>query len=703
MLRTSVRRRLLPWLLAGLAACAALDDAATSRSADAPTSRATGRDATARDRLERAHRRLADIVSADACAKTAATLVARPHHAGSIANYRTAKWIEGEFLRAGLETRIEEFEVPLPYPDETTVEMLRPVAYRAPLSEERLKMDFDTHAGDILSPYLAYAADGDVTGPVVYVNYGTAADWDRLAAIGLDARDCIAVARHGRVFRGAKVLEAKRRGAAALLLYSDPADDGFVKGPVYPDGPWRPKTAVQRGSVLDIAQRPGDPLTPGVPATADAKRLALSEAPTLPGLPAATLSWGDAEPILKALEGAAVPEGWQGGLPFPYRLGGTEEVVVRVKTASDWRLRKIHNVIGTLRGSRSPEEWVIMGNHRDAWVHGAADPGSGTVAMVEAARALGDLAREGLRPARSIVFCSFDAEEFGIIGSTEHVEGARERLAAKAVLYVNCDTAVTGGNFSAWASPPIAALLAEALASQPDDRTPGRSLLDALPSGPAIQWPGGGSDHAPFVHMLGIPAAEAGSGGPYGVYHSLYDTFGWMKKFGDPGFVHHARMTRALAAMLLEAAEQPLIPYDALAQVAWIEKELDAVLAGTPEATSEPLGAARAEARAAAIEFEAAYAAALRNPELRADPTTADALLLRLKDVWVAGSPADAFYRNVLVATNPADGYSAVTLPALRKASASGPTERAAAVAIFAERLTMYAGRLRAVAAALGR
>ncbi len=696
MTRTAARRLTLAFLFALVAGCALFEDAPTSRPADGPTTRPSGRTSEARARLESAHQRLAEGASAEQCARAAGALVARPHHAGSIANYRVAKWIEGEWLKAGLETRIEEFEVPLPYPDETTVEMLRPVAYRAPLSEERLKMDFDTHAGDTLSPYLAYAADGDVTGPVIYVNYGTPADWDRLAAIGLDVRDCIAVARHGRIYRGAKVLEAKRRGAAALLLYSDPADDGFVKGPTYPDGPWRPKTAVQRGSVLDIARRPGDPLTPGIAATSDAKRLTLAEAPTLPGLPAATLSWGDVEPILKVLEGAAVPDGWQGGLPFPYRLGGTEEVVVRVKTASDWRLRKIHNVIGVLRGSYAPEEWVIMGNHRDAWVHGAADPGSGTVAMVEAARMLGDLARDGLRPARSIVFCSFDAEEFGIIGSTEHVEAARERLAAKAVLYLNCDTAVTGGSFSAWASPPLATLVREALQSQPDDRTPGKSLLDALPSGPSLLWPGGGSDHAPFVHMLGLPAVEAGSGGPYGVYHSLYDTFGWMKKYGDPGFVHHARMSRVTAAILLEAAEQPLIPFDAPAQVAWLEKETGTL----PPSMRAALAAPLAEAATAAAMFESACAAAILADRPRSATTDANALILRLKDVWVAGSPEDGFYRNALLATDAADGYSAVTLPALRRATPDSP-EAAVAVANFGERLMRFAERLRAAAALL--
>ena len=700
MMRTRWIRCSATLLLVLMGACGVLPETRPI-SEHSPASRPSLRSEGSTRRLKEGHRRILELASPEACARALATIAAKPHPAGSIANYRLAKWVEGEFMKAGLETRIEEFEVPIPYPDEITVEMLRPVAYRCPLSEARLDSDFDTHAPDTLGPYLAYAADGDVAGPVIYVNYGTPADWDRLAAMGLDVSGCIAMVRYGKLYRGAKVLEAKKRGVAALLIYSDPADDGFVKGPVYPDGPWRPRGAVQRGSVLDISQRPGDPLTPGTPAIAGMSRLSLESAPTLPGLPAAALSWGDAEPILKVIEGSAVPDGWQGGLPFAYRIGGTEEVVVRVRTLSDWRVRKIYNVIGTLRGSRAPEEWVVMGNHRDAWVHGAADPGSGTVAMVEAARMLGELAQSNLRPSRSIVFCSFDAEEFGLIGSTEHVENSVESLASRAVLYLNCDTAVTGGTFSAWGAPPIASLLREALGATPDDRGDGASLLSSLPDGVSVSWPGGGSDHAAFVHVLGIPALEVGSSGPYGVYHSLYDTYGWMKRYGDPGFLHHARMSRAIASVLLESAEVPLIPYDALAVLEWIESQSKNLIATASELPRADYSLALEAARSSAHDLDSARREVLVRDRDVGSLTTSNAMLLRLRDVWLEGKADKDFYRNTLVKTDSKDGYSAITMPKLRAAAIEDQASLDRELKALSDRLSLFRDRIDAIVAGL--
>jgi N-acetylated-alpha-linked acidic dipeptidase len=281
-----------------------------------------------------------------------------------------------------------------------------PVAFQAALAEDPTDLDIDTHAADAVGPYLAFAADGDVTGPLVYVNRGTQKDFADLRAAGIDPRGAIGIVRYGDVYRGAKLLNAQAAGLAGLLIYSDPADDGYVRGLGYPQGPWRPESAVQRGSVLDIALAPGDPLTPGEPSIPTVDRLDLEDVAGLPRIPALPLSWRDARPLLEALDGQTVPATWQGGLPFTYHVGGTGTTLVRLRVRSDWRIRRIWNVIGLLKGSAFPDAWIVAGAHRDAWVHGAADPGSGTTVLVEAARVLGNLARTGLRPSRSIVFCS---------------------------------------------------------------------------------------------------------------------------------------------------------------------------------------------------------------------------------------------------------------------------------------------------------
>ncbi|HYC77735.1 MAG TPA: M28 family peptidase, partial [Planctomycetota bacterium] len=484
--------------------------------------------------LRRAFAEIERLASPKEIQESLKALTARPNLAGSPAAAAATRFVESRFMLAGLETRVEEFQPLVPYPVECTVELLRPYAYRAPMVEQPLDRDFDTHSGELLPPYLAYAADGDVQGGVVYAHYGRAEDFDRLEAAGVDVRGRIVVARYGKTYRGAKVTEAARRGAIAAVLYSDPQDDGFARGPEHPEGPWRPKSAVQRGSALDLSRRPGDPLTPDAPADAMALRLALEEAETLQPIPAVALSWGDVEPILKALDGLPAPEGWQGAMPFAYRLGGGKAAAARVALRSDWRRRPIRNVVGLLRGAVWPEETVMIGCHRDAWCHGAVDPGGGQAAMLEAARLLGALARAGLRPSRSVAFCSWDGEEFGLLGSTEHVEGARARLLETCVLYLNADAAVSGDRFGASASPELRPLVRATLSGLGAGEG-GDLWRTTAPTG-AVRFalPGGGSDHVPFVHQIGAPWAEFGSSGPYGVYHSLYDTFGWMKRHGDP-------------------------------------------------------------------------------------------------------------------------------------------------------------------------
>jgi N-acetylated-alpha-linked acidic dipeptidase len=623
-------------------------------------------------------------------------LTAKPHVAGSAAGFATAKEVEGRFLLAGLETRLEEFHVLLPYPEDVAVEVLRPYAYRASLAEIPTDRDYDTHTGEVLPPYLAYAADGDVQGPLVYANYGRAEDFDAVEAAGVVVRGAIVVARYGKTYRGAKVLEAARRGALAVVLYSDPSDDGFVKGPTYPDGPWRPKSGVQRGSVLDIARRPGDPLTPGVPAHENARRLPLDRAETLPPIPAVALSWGDAEPMLAAIEGPPAPEGFQGGLPFAYRLGGGR-TLARVALKSDWRIRKIVNVIGVLRGSAWPEEEVVVGGHRDAWVRGAVDPCGGHAALLEAARVLGDLARRGVRPSRSIVFCSFDGEEFGLLGSVEHVEAARERLLESCVLYLNADASVSGPRFSYSASPELRPLVSSVLsalesAKADADAAASRAALTigarptSRPSSPTtgrFSPQGGGSDHVPFSALLAAPVLSYDASGPYGVYHSLFDTYGWMKRFGDPDFSAHVRVAKAIAATAFVASCEATPSYDFALTAKVFDEEAAALAQKRPDVDLSALRGALAAARTSALAFDAARKKAVAKDPDSLKTARAAKRVLRAQRAFLSENPPTRrpFYKNVLCSVDEANGYAPLVFPGIAEALAEDDLAAAAAAA----------------------
>jgi N-acetylated-alpha-linked acidic dipeptidase len=713
-------RRLAPLLLFA-AACAA-PEAAESRPADAAASRPAAADAalvpeapTVAAVLARAYDHIAATVSSKEIEGVLKALTARPHVAGSFGGRESAKYVEGRFMLAGLETRIEEFEVLLPYPEQVEVELLRPYAYRAPLAEVPTDRDYDTHVSDALPPYMAYAADGDVSGGLVYANYGRAEDFDRLASLGVDVRGRIAIVRYGKTYRGSKVLEAARRGALAVVLYSDPADDGFTKGPEYPDGPWRPKTAVQRGSVLDIARRPGDPLTPGEASTPQALRLDLADAETLPPIPAVALSWGDAEPMLRTLDGPPAPEGFQGGLPFAYRLGGGKATAARVALRSDWKSRKIQNVIGVLRGSIWPEEEIVVGGHRDAWVRGAVDPCGGQAALIEAARILGEFAKRGVRPSRSIVFCSWDGEEFGLLGSTEHVEDRRTRLIESCHLYLNADASVSGPKFSIGGAPELRNLARAALGALADDRSdrgvaerPDLWRTTSASGGAQFAPPGGGSDHVAFVALVGAPTLSVDSSGPYGVYHSSFDTFGWMKRFGDPDFSAHARVARAIAALVFTAstASVPDLDFGFSARRYAAEADTLGSLKGAPDVAA--LKAAFGAAARAGEEFSSARAAALATDPDPLKLTTANKRTLYAQRAFLADKPLKSrpFYRNRLVAVDPENGYGPYVFPAVREALAAGDAAAAseevrrlvAAADEWRRRIEVAAALLRAVA-----
>jgi N-acetylated-alpha-linked acidic dipeptidase len=509
-------------------------------------------------------------------------LTAEPHMAGTEASHRVAQWLLAQYQSYGFDAAIESYSVYLPSPKERELELVEPEKQTLATPEQPYEWDKDTYDARAVPAFNAYSASGEATAQVVYVNYGMVDDYRRLDDLGVRVDGKIVIARYGQGFRGIKAQLAEEHKAAALLIYSDPADDGFFAGDPYPRGPWRPASGIQRGSILYTSKYPGDPLTPGVAATADAKRLSPADAKSLPHIPVLPINARDAAVILSHMGGQNVPHGWQGTLPFTYHLG-PGEAVVHLKLQMDYQQRNIYDVIARIHGE-DDNSWVLFGNHHDAWVFGAVDPNSGTASMLEAARALGRLARDGWKPKRTIIFCEWDAEEFGLIGSTEWVEAHQAELQQKALTYVNTDVGVAGPEFGASAVPSLKEFVREVTQSVSDPGA-GRSVFDVWkerlakqavnPTGVARSEPkatgddpvplgalGAGSDFCPFLDHAGIPAVDMGFGGPYGVYHSLYDDFYWMKHFGDPSFAYHAAMGRIIGTMALRLSNADVMPFD---------------------------------------------------------------------------------------------------------------------------------------------
>ena len=505
------------------------------------------------------------LTSPEICRRELRRLTEEPHLAGTENSYRIAQYLYNKYQEYGLDAQIYEYEVYLPYPIEVRVEMIAPTQYLAIGKEESWEWDKDSFETNIVAGYNAYSPDGDVTADLVYVNRGLPDDYRKLADMGILVEGKIAIARYGGSYRGVKAKIAGEQGAVGLIIYSDPADDGYMKGDVYPRGPWRSADAIQRGTVKYISQHAGDPLTPGWASTKDAHRIPISEATDLPQIPVAPLAYRDAEPLLKMLAGPNVPKGWQGGLPFAYHVG-PGPAKVRLKVRSEHKNRPIYNVIAKLKGTENPDQWVILGNHHDAWVYGAADPGSGTATLLEVTRCLGQLAQEGHRPKRTIVFASWDAEEFGIIGSAEWAEDLKVELQQKAVAYLNVDTAATGTEFYASAVPSLKPLVREVTQTVMDPQTH-QTVYEAWRRDqenhvPRVGNLGSGSDHSPFIGHLGIPSISMGFYGPYGVYHAMQDTFYWMEHFGDPTFRYHVAMAQIWGIMALRLAGADILPFD---------------------------------------------------------------------------------------------------------------------------------------------
>lgn len=514
------------------------------------------------------------------------TLTREPHVAGTPEDYRTAIYVRDQLRKFGISAELKEYQVLLPYPKRPTVlELVAPRRVRLSLQEAVLPQDPSSAHARIIPLFNGYSASGDVTAPLVYVNYGLPDDYEALKKIKVDVKGKIVIARYGRSFRGVKAKVAEDNGAVGLVIYSDPADDGYMQGDVYPNGPWRPETSAQRGSVLYLFQYPGDPLTPGKPAIAGTARLKQDD-PTLniPRIPVQPISYGDARRLLEPLRGPVRPNGFQGGLPFAYHVGGTEDVRVHLKTEMDFQVRTIWNVIGRIEGAEEPDRWVVLGNHRDAWTFGAVDPNSGTTAMLELARGFGELLKTNWRPRRTIIFGSWDGEEHGLIGSTEWVEENAAALREKAVAYLNMDSAVSGANFGASSVPTLWKFIRASARDVHDPKT-GKSVYQAwqerarearpeaelTDAGMGTDTPiaearinalGSGSDYTPFLQHIGVPSLDMGFGGDYGVYHSTYDSFNWMEKFGDPNFTYHVAAAQIWGTMALRLANARALPFD---------------------------------------------------------------------------------------------------------------------------------------------
>jgi N-acetylated-alpha-linked acidic dipeptidase len=694
------------------------------------------------------------------------SLSSGPNHLGSPHNQANAAAIEKLFREWGWQVKRADYQVLYPTPLSTALELVGPVARKLGGQEPGIPEDAtsNTLAG-ALPPYVAYQGDGDVTAPVVYVNYGLPADYEALARRGISVKGKIVIARYGGGWRGLKPKLAQEQGAIGCLIYSDPQQDGYGNADTYPNGGGRPPAGVQRGSVLDMITYPGDPLTPGVAATKDAKRLTRETAPTLLKIPTLPISYADATEILSRLKGAPVPADWRGGLPFHYRFGGSDDVQVHLKVESDWSLKTISNVIATLPGSSKKDEWVVRGNHYDGWVFGASDPLSGEVAMLSEAKALGALWKSGWRPARSIVYANWDGEEPGLLGSTEWVEQNIAELRQKAVVYINSDS--NGRGFlGVDGSGQFTSLIGKVAADVKDPAT-GASVaerwragvrakaFDGLRGNPAalaaaelggdqpMDALGSGSDYTAFIHHAGVASINIGFGGEgesAGSYHSIYDSYDHFVRWDDPGLAYGAALSKVAGRLVMRLAEAEALPVrfapvagaartylneiKALIDSRRREDERRAALTAdiyrlgsdprdplgpplakpaTPTLDLAALDAAITRLDAAAKAFDTAIAA--KGDSLSA--AQAAALNKQLQGIEQtllspSGLPFRPWFRNILYAPGRFTGYGSKTLPGVREAVEERRFDDAVREAgIAAKALTDYAARLDAATAVL--
>jgi N-acetylated-alpha-linked acidic dipeptidase len=615
----------------------------------------------------------------------------KPHMAGTDAQARTRDYVVDQMKGWGLETEVRTYSVWMPHPLSTRVWRIAPDPIELDLKEGAISEDPTSSAFPQIIAFNGYGAAGDVSGEVVYVNYGLIEDYAQLDSMGVSVKGKIAIARYGKSYRGIKAREAESHGAIGLIIYSDPAEDGYMRGDVYPAGPMRPAQGIQRGSVMNPD---GDPSTPGYASTAGAKRLAPNEM-AVPHIPVLPLSYGNAAELLRGLGGQSIPQTWQGGLPFRYHVGpGPVEARMAVVTdAPKNGYKKIWDTFGIIRGTQFPDEIVLIGGHRDAWGPGAADNVSGTVSVLEAAHAIAEEARAGRRPKRTIIFATWDAEEWGLLGSTEFVEDDTTRLMKGAVAYLNQDDVAQGPNFSAGGSPSLRGVLRDVAKEIPDPSHEGsvyevwrkRANLAADTVEPSMGDPGGGSDFAGFYNHLGIPIVDWGFGGPQGVYHSAYDSYHWMSKFGDPKFEYHATNARIAIATLLRIANSEILPYDyveyAGTMQGFVSQVAQTLARKGSELSAAELSGAVMRMDSAAREFSSARDHALQSTLMDARAKEVNAALLRVERELTRpqGLVSRPWFRNLIYAADENNGYSTMVLPSVNEAIRAGDARQIAA------------------------
>ena len=615
---------------------------------------------------------------------------ASPHHAGSPGSKAVAEYSQALMKEWGLDSKIEVFEALLPYPTSRVLEMTAPTSFRAKLQEPAIPEDKDSSDLDQLPTYNAYSASGDVTAPLVYANFGLPEDYEVLKKNGIDVKGKIVITRYGGSWRGVKPKVAQENGAVACLIYSDPKDDGYYRGDVYPKGAWRPSQGVQRGSVMDMAIGVGDPLTPGWASEKGAKRITREESKVLLKIPVMPISYGDAAPLLRALGGPVVPEAWRGALGLTYHMG-PGPATVHLKADFDWTNKPLHDVITVIPGSTFKDQWIIYGNHHDAWVNGASDPLSGASSLLETARTLSLMVKQGWKPKRTIVLALWDGEEFGLVGSTEWVEKHQAELDQKAVFYMNSDSNSRGA-MGASGSHALEQFVAEVLRDL-QDPVSGKSLLESSrargtakdkPAQPFRLGPlGAGSDYVAFLDHVGISSLNLGFGGDGGggVYHSIYDSFNWFINFSDKDLTYGRALSQVTSTILMRMADAPVLPYQFNDLARTVKTYVEEMQKDFPTTDVREVNVQLARVSAAAKTYDDDLALYLRKASSAAPDKLAklnQALYKSERALTLPqGLPGRDWYKHQLYAPGLYTGYGAKTLPGMREASEAGRTEEA--------------------------
>ena len=679
-----IHRRLHLFVLAFLALPVALDSQAADQAEQKQPQVFGYRDFSVQAKIEE---KFLAIPSARLAGQHLKTLTSEPHLAATPGDRKTADYVAAKFRAAGLETEIVPYRVLLNQPKEVRVEAFDPSGKQLMSGPTREHVQGDTFADDprVVMPFNGSSASGDVTGEVVYANYGRLEDFDELARQHIDLHGKIVIVRYGSNFRGVKVYIAEKRGAAGVIIYSDPQDDGYYKGDPWPIGPWRPDNGVQRGSVQFLFKYPGDPQTPGTASTPDLPATSrISGDDNQPHIVSIPLSYADAAPILRALKGPGVPQGWQGALPFRYHLG-SGGVHVHLVSHQDYQLRTIWDVIGKIKGTDDPDHWVIVGNHLDAWVFGAVDPSSGTASMLEAVHGVGALLRDGWHPRRTLLFCSWDAEEEGLIGSTEWAEQHARDL-DHAVAYFNVDVGVSGPNFSAAAVPSLKQFIrdvSKAVPSPMDDTVfqewrANRHNLNEHRQSNAPQQPGeevpvndlgSGSDFTPFLQHAGVPSVDISSGGPYGVYHSAFDNYAWFVQNADPHFNYQQQMARVLGLEAIRMADTDVLPYDYTAYAREISSYINAAKRKADDAGFSSIDFTPALAAVSRFATAADRIRRLQDAP-PADVAQLNSALRQAESALLSpeGLPNRPWYKHTIFAPGEFTGYAAVVIPGVNEA-----------------------------------